>query len=327
MNSKQLDWVLDAWASRNHVFPYFKDGYAPALLRHAVGAGMTVRALRASRFAPLLDKPLLARALASLGDGRVLPEWLASLTPHGAERYRLTLGEWGDEKDDDRWWWQTTRRGKNLVLQVNFPAGHDRAYRKFLRCEDEHPFEFTSHPVHAGDLRTLSWARIDLDLDDGEALIEEVQSDWTREARGAYLDAVDSLDDDAAWSDAGSEQRRMQLYYEQVLAPHCAVWDELTLLAAILFVRETLGIRRIYYHTYRSGNYLKGLSRWAGPPRSLYERLPRRFCFERITELPRFLRRRWEDRPSRRLTKEQADERDRIERLRPLLRFYSLELD
>ena len=38
------------------------------------------------------------------------------------------------------------------------------------------PFEWTSHPVHEGRHRTLAWARIDLDWESGEALIEEIQN-------------------------------------------------------------------------------------------------------------------------------------------------------
>ena len=44
------------------------------------------------------------------------------------------------------------------------------------------PFEWWSHPVRQDGRHTLAWARMDVDLDAGEALIEEIQSDWIREA-------------------------------------------------------------------------------------------------------------------------------------------------
>ncbi len=54
------------------------------------------------------------------------------------------------------------------------------------------------------------------------------------------------------------------------------------------FLRTELGIRRIFYHTFDSG---VKLNRIAGtrPPRSLYTRLPSRFCFRETCVPPSFL--------------------------------------
>ena len=60
------------------------------------------------------------------------------------------------------------------------------------------------------------------------------------------------------------------------------------LAATIWFLREEIGISRIYYHTHEYGAQLKRI-RWGLPPRSLYTSLPRRFCFERTEEAPEFL--------------------------------------
>jgi hypothetical protein len=52
-----------------------------------------------------------------------------------------------------------------------------------------------------------------------------------------------------------------------------------------------LGLHRIYYHTWESGNRLKYLEdkSWGQPPRSLYTALPKRFCFDTTHEAPGFL--------------------------------------
>ncbi|MEM6335100.1 MAG: hypothetical protein AAF752_00940, partial [Bacteroidota bacterium] len=44
---------------------------------------------------------------------------------------------------------------------------------------------------------------------------------------------------------------------------------------------------RIYFHTDAGGRQLKPM---ANPPRSLYSRLPRRFCFTETETAPTFLR-------------------------------------
>ena len=87
------------------------------------------------------------------------------------------------------------------------------------------------------------------------------------------------------------------VYAEHVLANHRRLWDEAVLAASLWLLREHLGIRRIFMHTLEGGCALK---RMAGcpPPRSLYENLPRAFCFERVQGVPRFLQehpgqRRW----------------------------------
>jgi len=49
-----------------------------------------------------------------------------------------------------------------------------------------------------------------------------------------------------------------------------------------------LGISKVYYHTYESGNYFKGLPEYSRPPRSLYTKLPKRFGFKETQEKPEF---------------------------------------
>lgn len=57
------------------------------------------------------------------------------------------------------------------------------------------------------------------------------------------------------------------------------------LAAAVDFIVDELGLRRIYFHSYETGKALKRCN----PPRSLYTDIPRKFCFQNITEAPFFL--------------------------------------
>ena len=69
--------------------------------------------------------------------------------------------------------------------------------------------------------------------------------------------------------------------------PYMKIWDEAVLAATISFIRNELGIKRIYYHSYETGPQLKSI--YGSTPRYLYTALPRRFCFEKTDENPAFL--------------------------------------
>jgi len=76
-------------------------------------------------------------------------------------------------------------------------------------------------------------------------------------------------------------------YWDRRLRLSRQWWDEAMLCAAMRFIVSELGIKRIYYHSPLSGARLKGAK---NAPVSIYTDLPRRFCFERTTDLPSFLR-------------------------------------
>lgn len=59
--------------------------------------------------------------------------------------------------------------------------------------------------------------------------------------------------------------------------------------ATLDFVYWELGIGQIWYHTWETGACLKRIDTRYGPPRSLYNRLPKQFCFEQAAALPGFL--------------------------------------
>jgi hypothetical protein len=270
-------------APRLSPFHYFKDRYALLLLDMALGKGVSVRELQRGPFRALFDKPIVRRALAASRGGV-----LGDVTPHETQKYRLTLGEWGTA-DGAKWkpsYHQTTRPGMNLVLQLNFTRQHNRAYYALLQPNQGHPFLCEYHPVSKQGL-TMSWARIDIEADAGEALIEEIQSDWVRNAIGDAAGLEKHLEDPDRES-AGVHPFWLVSYVQAVLEPHAKIWAEATLAAAIVFVRN-LGIRRVFYNTFESSLILKDLTPGWCPPRSLYSALPKKFCFQRTCERPRAL--------------------------------------
>jgi hypothetical protein len=274
-------------------FRYFKDRYAVQLLAYAAAEGRSLSELRRGRFRPLLQKPEVRRILGARGGRGVDWRLLDSYFPAPTEDYQLTFGSWGAE--GDRRWNQTTRAGVNIVLQLNFSLAHDRAYRRYVEPRDDHPFEFSCHPINRNGRHTLAWSRLDIDPERGEALIEELQSDWIRQAEHAGEAALRGLVEgefEPPWwlEDAGCDALQLFRYVEYVLAHHRRIWAETVLAASLWLLREHLGIRRIYMHTYESGCLLKKIP-GRRPPRSIYEQVPRTFCFERVVGVPRFLRR------------------------------------
>jgi hypothetical protein len=274
-------------------FRYFKDRYALQLLAYAAAEGRGLSEMRRGRFRPLLQKPAVRRILGDRGDRGVDWGLLDSYFPAATEGYELTFDTWGSEHGAR--WNQTTRPGFNIVVQLNFPAAHDRAYRRYVQPRGDDPFAFEWHPINRKGRHTLAWSRLDIDLEHGEALIEEIQSDWIREADRASQDALASLTEGGfetpRWlGDVGCDALQLFRYVEHVLSRHRRIWDEAVLAASLWLIREQLGIRRIYMHTHETGCTLKGIKGWR-PPRSLYEHVPRTFCFERVTEAPKFLRR------------------------------------
>jgi len=290
----QAEWVLARKERAPRRFRYFKDQYALTLLAWRMGGARSVRELKKSDLAPLLAKPVVAPALARASDGVLRVEDLAAVQSANALEYRVTLGTWGDPEGWSPSWDQTTRPGINVVLQLNFTREHNRAYQRLLRPDPGcYPFLWSCHP-NAPRSPTMSWARIDVAFDDGEAIIEEIQSDWVKNARSllseleraeGHADRERELLSEFGVDVAATDVRA---YVEAVLAPHAAVWAEATLAAALELIRR-LGIRRVFYNTFETGCFLKELDGDERPPRALYTALPRRFCFQSVAQRPRAL--------------------------------------
>jgi hypothetical protein len=270
---------------------YFEDRYALLLLAWAAGRERSVRRLRASPLSPLLSKPAVRRAIASAGDATLRAETLRARRAERFQIYRLGFGQWGSA--DARCWQptyhQTTRPGLNLVLQLNFTREHNRAYYALIQPGTDHPYACSSHPIADKQL-TMAWVRIDLELDAGEALIEEVQSDWIKYALWAKSALEQHVSNLEAGSYTGVHPSLVLAYVDSVLAPHAETWAEAALSAAIELLRGALGIRRIFFNSFETGCFLKGLKE-GRPPRWIYSTLPRKFCFRRTFERPRALSR------------------------------------
>jgi len=165
------------------LFHYSKDDYAFQLLHLLKKDGEEIRELRSSPLARLLEKPRVKPYLAGCCDGRLRQDVIPrqQFLPEG-QNYRLSLDVWGE---DVRQWrdHQVSRKGVSLVLQLNLNRNH---FTKLSRCadlDDYDPFGGWGHPAREGRYPTLSWCRLDFDLQTGEALIEEIQTDLLREMK------------------------------------------------------------------------------------------------------------------------------------------------
>jgi hypothetical protein len=290
MKLAEIEFIRACLPESRTLFHYYKDRYAVMLLQWA---GIdTIAGIKRSRYAPLLSRPPVREAVKLCGDGRWVPgrvrePWEESYA------FRLTLGQWPMTEKVGAWQ-QTSRRQHNLVLQINFSGMHNSVFRTVFGDADW-IFGTQAHPVSNRET-TLSWVRLEIDLDASEALIEEIQNDWLRSAYSErrYHPHFVVTDENGRIAESMIRRRRVipfdryRSYVEQTLHPYRRLWDELTLSAALWFLRDELGIRRIFYHTVESGRFYKSMEK-SHPPRSLYSTLPERFCFERTDEMPGFL--------------------------------------
>lgn len=238
---------------------------------------MAVRTLRRSRWAPLLDRPEVRPALALAGGGELSASMLRAAWPARRTPYRLTgdvwnpSGPWIPELD------QTSRRGANVVVQLNLPRGESLWHRRCAGTPRRHPFESWWHPVHQGPLLTLAWVRVDVEEATHEALVEEVQSDFVREFRTLVNNRPEGSSAPIARAAAAC------------VARHGKLWAEAVLAAAAQLCTRRLGIRRVFLHTPGSHRRLKRMGGCWQPPRSLYTDLPPRCGFRRTSERPALL--------------------------------------
>lgn len=276
MNRQDVEEIIACLPSERTMFHYYPDMYCSLILSYVLGAGRKIRWLKGTSFGQLLKRPAMKQAMRKVGGGELTPDLLPWPSANDEpQKFVLTLGRWGFDHGRE----QTTRTGYNLVLQLNLPGCHDRKLQQMLGGFDFN--EDYDHPTRP-DKSTLSWARIDVDLDKGEALIEEIQTDWIREA-------IDCADPEF-WSADYREGNNMpsaeatQQYMTEVLEPYRQLWAEATLSAAIWFIRHELGIRRIYYHSWAGGIEFKNI--YGAPPKHLYEDLPKRFGFSKTRQPP-----------------------------------------
>ncbi len=283
-------------------FNYYADRQSPWLLAHLMPETAAVRDMRAAPWGKLLDrpavKPLVARSggrfaradVAQLAHadaydlyqtpGKAVAGALEAIWQEVWQDYLVTFTTYGEGRD---WQWdQISREGGNLVLQLGFPSDHATLMGRHLDPDMRWKFEEYSHPVRTEGRPTLAWTRLDLDLERGEALIEEVQSDWLR----LVAEEVETL---KRRDPQDRDLRAHQGYMSDLFARYAKVWPQAVMLATLHVLRDRLGIRRIWMHSLDAGTKLKGMD-LCDPPRSLYTRLPKAFCFQPVAEIPAMLR-------------------------------------
>src|SRR5215831_17117811 len=256
MERRVAEEILASVAGGRVTYRYFKDRFALQLLAYSATSGGSASETCLGRFGPLLRKPSVRRILGARGGRGADWTLLDTCFPPPTEDYELTFDLWGSERGSS--WSQTSRPGFNLVLQLNFPASHDRAYRRYIEPREDDPFVLLSHPINRNGRHTLAWSRLDVDLELGEALIEEIQSDWIRFAEGAAGEALAHLIEGRlatpCWlEDVGCDALQLFRYVEHVLSRHRRIWSEAVLGASLWLLRERLGIREIFMHTHDGG--------------------------------------------------------------------------
>ncbi len=294
MKKELLTEIIQCMPQERTLYHYHKDHYAAWMLQQITQQGVSVKQLKQSPYASLLNKPLIKSMLSNKGKGLLKTNDFEQLWQEPSIPYMLTLGQWGGDR---QWGAQTTRKGENLVLQLNFNNQHNQVYQNLLEGEDQDLLRVGYHPIidratKAFKHETLAWARIDIDFSTGEALIEEIQNDWLRRAKrwGRCIKYTKSCRYCAYSGFGKSERYKAQVvnYVNQTLAPYYKIWSEAMLSASLWFIVEELGLKKIYYHTQQSGAVLKNIEGWL-PPRSLYSDLPKKFCFKKTKNAPLFL--------------------------------------
>ncbi|PCJ51105.1 MAG: hypothetical protein COA74_01185 [Gammaproteobacteria bacterium] len=288
METHLLKEIIECLDDGRRILHYFKDKYALYLLESLFGDNdkITIANIRASQFNKLLNKQVIKQITASCGDGFISREKLVELFLLDYESYVLTLSDWGEKNDYS--WVQTSRPGKNLVIQLNFTNEHDEFLSK--QMVDGDLFKYYAHPIHEKK-SSLAWARIDLDFNSGEALIEEIQSDWLRKVtfHQKLAARVQSRGQDSYfYRGTHYSCKNMIAYSSSILNRYSKLWSETMLFSTIRFIKEELGLSKIFYHTVDTGRHLKNLV-WSLPPRSIYTDLPNRFCFEKVSREPEFI--------------------------------------
>ena len=298
MTPDEIDLIRQVLPERM-TYPYYADRESAWLLARRMAGDTCVRELRQGTCARYLDRPLLRPLVAGCGGmlrqadvdaladaGRLPANGLGPAALRALEQawagpwhdFELSLASWGTGNE---WWTQTSRRGGNLVLQMGFPSDHAVLMGRYLGQAVRKDFEFDAHPIRTSGRPTLAWARLDIDLDSGTALIEEVQSDWLRLVR-----------EEAQWiaqhEPRSRQLRNAQAYDAALRQAYGKLWPRAMLLAALMLLRDELGIGTVYMHMPETGVRLKRIGGLA-PPRSLYSALPKSFGFATTCEAPEFL--------------------------------------
>ncbi len=299
MEHQQVTEVLQVFENYKEGFTYAEDGFAVERIRSVIGDGAPVMALRQSSIAPLLSRPAVKVALARCGDGHMTEDRFEDFWQIEPETFLVTLDKWGATKRDwRRSYHQMARPGFNLVIQLNLTG---KQVEQMLRAERTLKGVLsrrsTCHPVRKDEKLTLAWARVDLDLSDGVALIEEIQSDWIRLAqrqrhRSAHICQEKDRASDWVWQEIRAmHKERLAFLDGKTLRRLEKIWPEAMLEATRHFLMEEIGIEEILMYNHLTGLHFKGLQndRSCQPPQSLYTKTPKRFGMSNIKTMPSFI--------------------------------------
>lgn len=281
---------------------YFADRQSPWLLAHTMPARARIADLRRGRMAKLLGRPMLRPLLARSGGVLSQPDVVAvahaddltrldRVSPAGEAGldvawqspwldFHVTFTTWGSRGDDWRQL-QISRPGHNLVIQLSFPSDHAKLMRDCQLSDARCVFEEARHPIRTEGRPTLAWARVDLDVESGEALIEEVQCDWLRFAK-------EEAQERGALEPKHRLTKALAMYERLLSARYGKIWPQAMMFVTLLVLRDLLGFRVIWMHQPDAGALLKGITEQR-PPRSIYRHLPKAFCFRETSDAPHFL--------------------------------------
>lgn len=293
MNKNLTKEIIHCLPKERSLYPYYKDYYALQLLEYFAGNGVKISQLKQSRFAKLMTKSTVRELLSNCGNGDLLPQHFERFQLNNPEYFTLTIDSWNGNEDG---WSQTSRKGWNLVLQLNFSNQHNKQYQKLVKPTRTKALNYGGHPIYTRKDRpyfreTLAWARLDIDFDKNECLVEEIQSDWIRDAKDLLLDARRAIKRKQKslkyWPIEGRLNDVIQ-YCEYLNRQYGNIWAEAMLSAVLYFVKAELGLKQVYYHSSQSGAQVKNI-RWTKPPKSLYSSLPKSFCFQETDRQPQML--------------------------------------
>ncbi len=295
MNNQEVEELLYLCGDEKRIFWYFKDKFCLDLIaldaERRGAKTLSVRELKQSPYKKYLDKPIFSELSKKFPKGIVNAEDFPLFYPYEQIPFVVTLGKW---QASNRYSNQTTRKGANLVLQLNFDQQHTRKYVDLVKpTYDFGPFEYWGHPVYSGKYKTLAWVRLDVSFSTNEVLIEEIQTDWIRRVN-SLLTMVDRRQKQNLTTLPNYKKNCLSGSFEEIrqyvaveLKPYQEIWNEAALLAAIQFVKSELGINSIYYHSFEQGNVLKNIM--GKPPKSLYSTLAKRFCFSKVQHHPEMI--------------------------------------
>ena len=297
MEKEEVDEIISCLGDERRIFHYFKSRYCFDLIEMDMErrglCRTSVAQLKGAGLGRFLNNPVVSSELAKLGHGELQRDCIRLMGPVQRTPFVLTLDRWGQ---GDRGWDQTTRNQRNLVLQLNFDGAHDAAYRRLLKPVGYlSPFDDWGHPTSRKGRNTMAWVRLDICMASDEALIEEIQTDWLRNAAAMYKWVLARMKRNPGLSLCGiypgfnGSMNNFTEYVNEILARYQGYWAEVAMLAALRFLRDEVGVGTVFHHSYKTGIKLKAVS--GSPPRSIYSTLPRRFGFELTADVPDMLAR------------------------------------